>query len=1276
MKGIFWLSLLIPVSLLQAITIVSQRDALRQVNGALTQQTEVTVSCSGADFDWNVDYVYQITSDNGVVQPLHINCNRPVRRYFISYYGVIPDEAGDVASRVCTARTPGSVLTAASLVNQTDTAQVGGTTVRVNTGFTLLEEVAGNANNLDNALRVQTPNSTEVVTYPADMTIAALCVGVMATQGFAAYNSYAQCATGPTTDQFNQLDTRIDAAEEAFRKWHEAYQRQRSAVNQTLLAAQNFYQKTEYWMDTTNQRVAEANRTNQLLKQAIAANNRALAKDINAVSASIGDAATMIGAASSRLSQIVNATSSRFQQLFADIGRSYADIARNTHRLAQNMETDKQLALGHVREIQQAIIDQSTNAQKFFLGEGELRAHNRVLQERLDYYRTTPSAGGRLKYPFTNMPGRGPVANPLSLDPSLASILYSNDVFRYQSLFAGVPYGVETRLQFVCDTPTMLTLGPVAPTWRQLYESIGPSGCDPSWQDTANQCKCAVLVTEQRCRLPLGPSGSQLSQWLSSFTNSSFENAGCLSPVAVFNQEQLTDVASVASLFANITQRGLYAVSEYQYRSVIADFTATISFDASLADSEEFLSSMYRSADTIVRNLPYVYFNTLVLSYQKVYDHLDVYDELVFGILPGHMSQSHSLFERIGGEDFTRCTTLRIALYSKYFLTVGVLRDAGVTTNIYVAVGSDSPVLISDPEYIAGNQGVLPREESGLVFDPLDFDRVAYDIPEGDLTLSAFSNAGKVTYPVSVSEEAFDVDVWQYVNGQTFDHNMAGNSASACRVVLDSDPQSPTYRRCISNPQVSGGTHCLLRESYEVFATGSIGSSAGGGYLVLADREGAYTFTTTIPAGVISMETGSACPEVQSLADTSLNTVLRLTNPLAAENRLKITEDGPCGTYENMGVSLPASETVSYTPRFCALASPEQPTRVRIFYRPDLSNTTSYVECPASANVTLNARNANAFAGGVALNFTSTITTIAASVTLDAVAQIKGRLLNLTADLLQQDTLSYSQSFDFRVTQNTSIGAQGIISGLAQIAGNAANASEINLANAARLSRLTRAFSEEIARVRGSTAALVAAAVSQAEAMTEAANIYQLRFSDLQVTTKLLKESMDAYVDATAALGHSIVENVGAMLESDAPNWAPPPNDGSDSGSCSIFESCAWKALANFIDGAGELTGEALLLAADGLLNLAAAGVNGVASLLTGGPLSGFLGGVILIAVLVGLVCCVIQCMPAIVASCKLGVSCLKVPTTTLHVTEASPSAKHLLARCSQFERGLAKRAL
>jgi hypothetical protein len=1246
-----------------AITVVSQRDAMRQINGALTQQTQLTILCSGDSFDWNVDYAFQVTSDNGAVQSLHFNCNRPFRRSQISYYGIIPDEATELVSRVCAARTPGSILDAAAVDENADTAELNGQTVRLNTGFALLERAAGNANNLDSALTVRTPNSTAV--YRADLTIAALCVGVMATQGFAAYNAYADCVTGPTHDQFNDLTRRLNESQLAFENWRASFRLVTAAIDNSTRALQSFRNKTVDWMETTNQRVANANQTLELLRLSIQENNRALAKDVNEVSTAIGGTAQRISVVSSELAGLINSTSSRFQILFSEIVATYANVMQNAQRFVDNLRDDKAVEFGQIRDIHQAIVDQGTNLQKFVIGEGPLRSHNRILQEKIFSTRSKPSPRGRMLYPFTTMPGTAPARDPLNLDPSSSSILYGNDLFRYISRIGGVTYGIVTLEQFVCDTATALTRGPLAPTWRQLYDSIGPPGCDPTWQDSSRVCKCAMLVTEERCRLPDTMNGAQIIQWVDAFTsNSSFANAGCLSPVSAFNRLPITDVLTLAQFGANMTLRGLYGTSQYQYRSTKIKYTTLIDYDASLSDPARYLESLYRPAGSVVRNIPYVHFNTLVVSYQAAYNHLDDYANNVFGVLPGHYTETQSLFDRVNGSDFTRCTTFYIAALSRYYLTVGILRSAGLTTNIDVTVGSSAPTLISDPVYIAGKPGVLPQEGSGIVYDPTNFEGVAYDVPAGDFSISAFTNKGKVTHAISPSEEAQNVEAWEYLNGQTFDHSMAGNSAADYIVSVDTDPQSPTYRRCLTKAESAGGKQCLLRENYEVFATGSIGSPSGGGFLFLGDRGGSYQFTAALPAGAISFESGSACPGVQDVADSQLNTVLQIYNPLAAENRIKVVETGPCGSFVNADVRLPAGQVVFYTARFCALVTKENATQVAFFYRPD-PLVESFLPCARTVDVTLSAATVATYRGPVSLNYTLGITTTSSFAEIDAVSATRSMMLNYTANLMRQDLLAYSESFDFRVTRNTSQSSRELIDRLRRLAADATAASLAAADRARRLANLQSSFSGSLQQARNLAAVLTARAAQQYSDLAAAQEASRLSLADLKQANKLEQRDMEAYVETTAALARSVVVNLNAMLDSGAPNWQRAEDSGSDGGgggSCGFFERCGWVSVGNFVVGAGNTVADTLVSAAENVADLAKSGIEDLFKLL-GGPLKTILGFVMLVGLIVGLMCCLIQCLPVIVTACKLGVSCLKVPDTTQMVDGPSPSAKHLLAR-------------
>ena len=1263
MRLILWAicTLAFSCSAASALQILSQRDSTRQINGILTLNTQISVLCQGSSFDWGVDYSFQITSDDGQVQSLTITCSQPIRRYLISYYGVVPDTSVLVESTICSARAPGEIQAAVEQMNATQAEHEG---IRPNTGFSLLE-LAGNAYNLDDALTVTAPNSTESQTYPADATVAAACVAVMATQGFAAYNSYASCAQGPTREEFNQVESDVNNTLTSFTNWQTSFRNRNGAVNGTLTKLFDLFIDTGKWIDTTRQRILNANETRILLQQAIKQQARTLTSEINEVADKIGVATALTGEVATQLADLINVTSSEFDRLVSSIVRAKAITMQNLHLEMLSIARDRSDAIRQINSIQQAILDQSTNIQKYYLGEADIRAHNRVLQGRF----TALALGvrdGKPLYPFTERPGTEPIRDPLNLNPGLASIVIGNDVFRYISTSEGTTYGYVSRLQFVCDTVTMLTSAPLNPDWRQFYESVGPPGCDATWSDSSNRCKCAILLTEERCRMSLAPSSDEISQWRSPIDRlDTFNNTACIAPAVLSNKQTVTSVLDLASVFANITSRGVLASTTYQQFSFRPRFYANVPYDQALGSPDAFLNGIYEQNG--LTNLATMYLNTLPVSYQVVYNHMDSYAEAVFGVPPDHLTHSKQAFRNVSGQIFTRCSTVHAAMYSHSFLTVGILTESDLATDVRVTAGDGEEQLISNPAYAAGAVALLPEDGSGILYDPARFDQVVYDAPVHNLVISAFNRDGQITQPVVPEPALFLRDYYELVNGEKFDHSMAGHSPSAYLTTLDNNPSSLTYRRCTGRPLASGGYMCALREAYDVFATGAISGTSGGGFLVMGDRMGSYTFTATVPSGVISSNTDSACPVVQALASSGLNTVLRLYNQLATENRLRVTETGPCGTYSDDNLRLPPSRAVTYLTRFCPANTEQSATVVRFAYQPNPATPTVFVNCSDSVNVTLGSTGSAVFAGAATLNFTIQINSIASTSILDIMTNFKLWMLNITAQLVMSDASSYSDSFDFSLAAETATNVTAIIDRLNGISLRAANATADAITYSRQLSRQDYPYTRELDAAAEEDDRLRRIQEEQLAAIEADQSELNLQLADLKETTRLENNNIRAYAGASIALSRSATVAISKQLESDAPNWevAAPDNK-----RCSPFERCGYASVGSFLKGLGEEAGEALGDAVNGVLELAASGVNGVLDFLFNGPLAGLLGWVVMIAVLIGLVCCVVQCMPFIGQACKTGASvcCPKTDGSIQHVTGQSPSALHLLKRLSQLK--------
>jgi hypothetical protein len=1015
-------------------------------------------------------------------------------------------------------------------------------------------------------------------------------------------SAYAACGPGVSQDQFNALVNATANLESAFANWKANLTAKQDAAVNFVTGLQTANQNIANFENATQIRLKALRNTSKEIQEYETTVGRMLSAAVNKTSVALSDAFRLLGSQSTQLQGIANATRDNFQILLADLAADYATLTQNLQSFSDNIANDRFEEFSQLRRTADAVIDLITTQQRLYAEEDMLHAQNRNLQRAIAAYSSTPNSRGRRLFPFTEDPGT-PGLGTENLDPSISSALISDEVYRFVTP-TSPPIGYVTRVRFKCDSRYMVSAAPMGPSWTQLMSYLGADGCDPTWVDKSKPCKCVMVVSEQKCNLN---AAAGLVDRFTTTTSSTLldSSVGCTTAVLVgaLDGTAVYSMQQYGNLLAQMSQRGVYPGSGYQYFSLLPKFARVIAYDSAVSDSLNMIRLMSPDADHPGDNLVYWSLNTQPLSYQVVYDNLDLYKDLLFGKLPNYATQSRVYFERYAAGTTGSCTLFTLAFYSNEFLKVGTLIPGEITTNVAITIDGNaaiqSDVVLSNPYDF-----LLPVANQGYVYDPTSFTQKTWDIPDDNLIISSYpkSRERTVLYPIVADPSLFARDQWQFSNGFEFDHTKAGDIASAYETNLD------VHGLC-TTPSLGGFSDPCLRRTHFQHAL-------SGPQLLLADKDASYLFSVAVPSGrAYQLLDVNGCPIVKRLVQSVNQLNLAITNTAAGTSQFQLQQIGACPKTDVITVGGRA--TYNYPAYVCGQAT-VTPDVIIVSY---LANGT-FTPCPSTVNLTEITANDTSLAA--TLDYTLQTNVFSTSLIDSQIVQTGLDMQEIISQMALASLKGPTTDWNFVVPPETLKSYTDLLNSVVQTGIDAVDRANATRGDAAAdLTLLSGAQLVKLHLLEERNAAARSAQETALQAVIQSNEQLVGEFSVLRVFSNLETASLRVVGRAWNAWTNAVTDAIGAQLSSgSSSNWGVSITDHRCSGI-----ACAFVSWGAFVNAAGELPADAVVAVVHGAESLAKDGKDLINDATTG-PIKQLLAVIIPIVLVIGIGCCCIQCFP------------------------------------------------
>lgn len=1125
-------------ALVSALTILATEDPLNQVRGITTMTTNVYGRLTAGDFQ--TEHVLQIQSGDGTIDTVIISSEGSEYPHAAYYEGVIAADGRRVVSRVFPVRD----LEVFRNINATrpgvpylDPEDQPG-------GRRLLEFQVTNAN-ADGGT-----DAGRWGKFPDDQFVTVMCANA-AIHGQNPSN-FAICSSGPSQGDFEAVVASQNQTILALKNFADKLNK---AENQTVVAEGILGQerhRIQDWQNTTRNAINDIQRDINITSDKEIQVAGVLQAEVNALGGQTETLATRSLEIAQEVAGIVANTSNEIDDLHLESVQSYARYSDNLLDLSRNVARDHAAMNRMIRATQLTFLDLLTAFGRYKRGDDMLREQNKQLQAAISAYEGFPNERGATMRLYSIDPGRPPATNPDNLGPLFNHITIADDIVRGIFMSGGLPNAAMTRMRYDCESRFLVHTAPVSPTWRDLFDWIGPPGCNAVWS-AAPYCKCSMQIEESRCvlRNTAGTVDSDaLQQWVSQTSVAIGTATGCIAQGVPFpassgglDHATVTSYTELAQIFQTIGLRGSYQSQPYTFSSIIRDASSVVDYADAMRNSTNFMSlAMPRDVATS-KNLVFWYLQGLAASYEISDDHEDAYRELVDGRLPTTVHQKPLVYSRAyDGQVLTRGSEFTIVFFSEERLIVTKLVPGQVTANIEVEINGEatpvSTLRINDPK-----QSLLHASRY-IVWDPATAPQRTWNAPDEETEVSPFpgERAHRLVYPIASSAARFAPDYHEVDNGREFNPDWAGNFAAMYETPLDDDPLSPTYGHCIGDAVVGGGQQCLIRQHYDIQALGSFGTPGVVGTFLYRCKTCTMDFQFAVPKGPIREMVESACPKRGIVTYSGLQILVPLTNLLPSDNDVRIEQLGQCASTSTL--TIPAGRTRVVTAQECAVASASQPDILRVSYL--LGG--QYYPCTGIVNLT---HPLNGDGGGItggtdsiaSYGFTLQLNAYAVDSTLVALAREEdtmnansGRLLNLT--------LTSRLSTGFKVPDDYFDSMRDSSAYLDDLAANATqDAIDTRAIVTNASSAITYAYDQEFAESSQRTADALATVRSNAQQINDTNRATQVAIVDLKRYVVLFKQTPAAVVSASIQMGIALDDAIAkAVLPNNSTRWAKGRN--------------------------------------------------------------------------------------------------------------------------------------
>ncbi len=1108
--------LIITISCVSAFQISDSEREVYRINGVTQTNPTSTLDCNPADME--ITFSLQLQTTSGTILPFSVQCSRPRRGFAVKNVGVVPSDVEKMSAMVYSTDNFGNLNDG---LNQS----------LPDAPYLSPDELPPGARGLKE-LSITTPHGWG--DFPDTSFVDALCIAAQS-QG-ESIDLFSWCTTGVTPADYDTLNDKRYGAQIAL---GDLKDRILNANNVTAGILQSIYQAQHDltgFSQNVNQSLYNANRTLEVIQDKENAVYTALQKGLGILDPDIKGTQQESIDLSNTLTAITNSTSNDLQKLALFDSQLMVQVNENLDAFHSEL-SNTQAALGaSFYSFQTDLMALLSGIKEFQLQTNVINSLNALIQANARRAATVPNRNGNLLRPFADDMGQAPADKLYDLGPLWNHIDVSDIVIRKVVTIGGTPTGVATRLVDSCGSLVTLRKNTMRPSSRDMINWIGPQGCDATWQQPNDPfgmafCWCSIVITELKCVLANTlnvPDPSAIDAFLNGAVEVT-EDTGCVqgTPVAFdsdsggLDHVAVTSLAELASAFAKIGSRASLQTKPYclhsRKRNVKTRDIADVD-ELKNDDPLKFTELLMAINSSYTGNLANVFSYELALDYMATSDHFDDWNAHVNGELPDGGTHERFVYRFLSGTTLSSGWKFTLALVSDTFLRVSKMYPASDSHTVTYTVGGvttvSKDVTVTDP-----HETLLPGVFV-MVWDPITFASARYDISQDALPLVPHSDRRRntVLLPLVPSPEQFSLGYWVAQEGRPFPHTEV-DSPSNYKVEIDSDPNSPTYGKCVGTARIGGGGLCTMLQYQFWRPFGVFNDFSKSGSMLIDQMSASTRALINIPRGPIRILVESACPKIISLVQSSVEMVLLVGNTLDSTNLFLATQYGPCAapTAREIPIAPGGKARVSFF--LCGAGSP--PGSEYVEFSAKVNN--EFLPCANVVDMTMAV--GTGVDGSLAATWNSSITTNAVQldVALVLAQGVIDNQLNFTnrIDALARDDL---YQYGWRLPNVTLAQTAENQNRLAAIAKNASDRARALASLAIDFTYITDLFASDLAALQAeedANSARRAAALASAVRHSDEAKISLSELIDL---IPKIDQAGKYFTAAMAELGESLYQ--------------------------------------------------------------------------------------------------------------------------------------------------------
>jgi hypothetical protein len=1018
-----WLAVVLVSTTANALQLLSKRTPLAANGNQLDSYAIVGVRLQPQDLGTTASLTIQ--AGDGTMYNVEFDSELVVHLYDVLYIGVIPRDGMLLSSTAMFVRDVDAFfgVNATQIAENIDPAgrellQVGGTPVCINQGSVC-----------EIACRTQACRDDAAVTFYNSGFSAVNNVGGVQFDGahayqalcFAFYNNvhsaaYKNCAAGFSARKFQALDASLENMVSGIQNWTNKvtlYQQGLFNASSDLLTQQLRQQNlTNTFNKLLNGLQLENQRTDAQLNDTLAYATAVVTGQKNQLSATN----RFLAAVSTNLSQAINATSLATYQAYLRIIQDYQQYTQTFEDGVDAYLKRRKVVLSQQLASQQLLVSQATALSELVSGVQLLRRHSVQIHRDIATLTSQPTGRGETLVPLLDTEDlRPPATDPSNLGPLYKSAPIGDMIIRTITTSGGLPYGMVTRIGWSCETVDFTTAAPRNPPFEMIVKMLGPPGCDTTFTDPymPNRCTCAAQVTvDQRCLLQNTAgvvSANDIVRFRNATANDLSSNSSCLLQAQVvpggMQGQYLTSVNDLASTFATISRRGRFSQTpDYQYQLYslyLKQKVVEVPYADIVSNGTNFAMVMDNPNLGGGQNLVYAFMNLMVYSYGFAWRQMQIFRDVVWGVVPNHMDQHTVLWQNLTVGTSGHGSRFSAMMVSTATLAVSQLVPTTTIATVRVRINGVN-VTVSDLTVDDLYTGLLPLTR-GIVWNPPTAQYEFWDTRSKDVVISGSYPArlNSLTALAAYSPDLLKRKYIAYFARRDVEHERSAHVASGYRVELESDSNSPNYGRCTKLAAVPGGGWCTLFDHYRMTTFGTFDDHNVVGNMGFVSRDASIRFTFRVPDGQVFFISTSVCPVVTAAALLTSGTgtqVISIRNPIGAANSFRVQQIGACPSTTTL--VLAPLQTTRLNKRGCAAAPDGQPDSLTFSYLDQATQT--YRDCNTTLVLNRTFDAVSSIRTAATLNFTYFTEAVSSDVTITRSVQASLNLRVAQIYVMQQ----------------------------------------------------------------------------------------------------------------------------------------------------------------------------------------------------------------------------------------------------------------------------------